>query len=159
MEAELWDEHVFFPERLGPAHVFYTTRFSGCLASLLIDGHPTCAPWRSDELFNRLWPLVERQPCSWVYITDPDDACSDVEWELPCRRSPDQINFDGSHTFTEAMLEVFGSQPAAQGGLCRLVMAFHDRKGLLVFSFHPHDFFEIAFYGHSERLADVQQCI
>jgi hypothetical protein len=149
IETELWDECYFRPERLGPKSVLYATNFSGPLVGLLIDGHSTNAPWRMDDLFTRLRPLAERCPCSWLYITDPDDALSVFQWEQP-------YNADW---FTRRRLWVFETSPADEGGMCNLILAFHDRRGIIVFAFHPGHSFEISFYGHPERLAEIHECV
>jgi hypothetical protein len=149
VETELWDDCYFQPERLGPKSILYSTSFSGPLIGLLIEGHQARAPWRTEELFTRLRPLAERYPCSWIHITDPDDAVSVLQWEQPY--SPD--------LFTPRQLWVFEMFPADQGGRSRLVLAFHDHSGLIVFEFHPGRSFEIAFYGHAERLNTIHEYI
>lgn len=149
IKNDLWGENYFEPERLGPKTVLYTVTFDGPLVGLLIDGHVAHSPWLTDEFFDRLRPLAERHPCSWLYITDPDDALSIVQWEQPY--DPDW--------FTRRRLWVFETSPADEGGRCHLVLAFHDRRGIVVFVFHPCQSFEISFYGHPERLAEIRQCL
>jgi hypothetical protein len=145
---ELWGENYFEPERLGPRTVLYAVSFSGPLVGLLIDGFQAKARWRSHELFDRLRPLAQRHSCSWIYITDADDAVSVFEWEQP----------QALDRFSAHCLSVFETSPEHEGGRCRLVLAFHDRRGVIVFAFRPGHSFEISFYGHTERLAEVQEC-
>jgi len=149
IEKELWGEGFFRPERVGPQAVLYAATFSGPLVGLLIDGYQTQAPWRMDELFDRLRPVAERHSCSWIYITDPDDALSNFEWELP---------YDPSW-FNRHRLGVFEDSPSAQGGMCHLVLAFHDHRGVIDFAFHPNHSFEILFYGDAERLAEIREFV
>lgn len=149
IETELWSGGYFEPERLGPRALLYATTFSGPLVGLLINGHAERAPWRTDELFDRLRPLAERHACSWLYITDPDDALSVLQWEQPYHRD----------WFSSRRLLVFDLSPAEEGGMCHLVLAFHDRRGIIVFAFHPGQSFEIAFYGDPERLLEIRGCV
>ncbi|MES2572028.1 MAG: hypothetical protein V4710_18480 [Verrucomicrobiota bacterium] len=149
VESELWDQCYFRPDRLGPKTLLYSTTFSAPLVTLLIDGYASSAPWSAEDFFSRLRPLAERHPCSWIYITNCDCAVDFFQWEQPYQ----------AEWFAPRRLWIFEISPGEEGGSCYLALAFHDRQGMIVFTYDIGGAFEIAFYGSAERLAEIQNCI
>ena len=152
--TSLWDGIYFDPNKLGVKEELYKSGASFPLVTSLIDGCGVVASWSNDTglsktetFFNRLRGLVRRYGASWFYVTDPDNALSIFHWE-------EQINPD---YFNSSKLSVFEKYPAEEGGTSYLGIAFHDRRGMIIFEcYNP---FTITCYGTVEFVEAVKKCL
>jgi hypothetical protein len=146
IKDSLWEGGYFDPDAFAEKRVLFSHPWRGPLVALLFEKNLHLPSWRCDSdgsyieaLFARLRAAAEVFPCSWCYITDPDDALSVVIWE-------GSVTKLGCHS---GLLGCFEHEPAEQGGSQYLCLIFDDRKGLFVFSRKKG--FELSYYGSDER--------
>lgn len=147
VESKLWDDRYFDPTKLSAGVEVFRSRLSFPLVASLIDGCHGAPQWEreqhetpTDALFRALRGLVQRYGASWIYITDPDNALSVVQWEKEI--DPEYFN---SYQLIE-----FEKNPAEEGGASFLCVAFHDREGIVVIECETS--LNITLYGTSARM-------
>ena len=152
--TSLWEDGYFVPEKLGISVELYRSGASFPLVTSLIDGCGVIADWsnepglsKTDTFFKRLRGMVRRHGASWFYVTDPDNVMSVFKWE-------ETINPD---LFNSWKLQEFETNRAAEGGISRLGIGFHDGRGMIIFELDST--FTITGYGTDEFIDDVNAAI
>lgn len=150
VESELWNENYFDPTRLSSGVEIFRSGLSFPLIASLIDGRSGVPGWKRDShethteaLLRLVRPFVRRYGASWIYITDPDNALSVFEWEREI--DPEFFN---SYPLIE-----FEKNPAEEGGASFLIIAFHDREGLIVIECESA--LKITLYATSKRMSEL----
>lgn len=152
IEHDLWADGYFTPTLAGDQQELFRSGISFPLITSLINGchgkptwdlQPSESP--TNALFQSVRPLVKNRGASWFYITDPDNAFSILHWVKAI--APDEFN--------EYPLQEFELNPADQGGVSYLGLAFHDQQGILVFELNS-EFFSLSFYGSTDCWTELQ---
>ena len=144
IENELWKDRYFSPDLLPERLELFRCGLSWPLIATIIDGYANEPNWTRDIPLSNTNTLFQRLKdysaivggSSFVYITDPDNALSIIQWE----RVVDDLNY------WQAQLEELQVNPAVEGGTSYLVLAFNDRESVVVFELDPEEFC-ISFYG------------
>lgn len=156
MTANLFNDGGYFAsERVGPEHLIYSTVTNAVLFNYLMDGYKPSPPTWSCQageppslaLFRHLAAFTREFPASWYQINDDDDAYSRLEFVWPARTSD----------LWQHALGWMQARPAAESGLCRQGLVFHDRASLLEFRYQPGQQFEIYFFGQTEQHSRLVQ--
>ena len=87
------------------------------------------------------------EPAHWFYITEPDSACSVLEWVKPC-------DYDRLYSW-EGWLEPFIETPAAEGGGSWLGLIGEGRRWLLLQRFSPFGEYVISVHEPSEFCCEM----
>jgi len=142
--TKLWRDSYFTPSNFDEAFEMYRCGLSTTLLASLLDGCGGEPVWcrdlpltNSNTLFKHLKTFSHRVGgCTFLYITDPDNALSIIHWE---RVMDDDCSWG-------LLLEEFERNPAQEGGTSYLVCAFNNQKSVVVFEKDVEDFM-ITFYG------------
>lgn len=165
MECNLIDRDLFLPEKLGSKKVLFAREFNNPMVDLFVTPNNVSLSWGYDmklgclgSLFAKLSPLVSNRS-SWIYITYPDDAWLQFEWERKCGRVEETW---------KTVLWTFESEAAIENGTQIIALVLNDRSAVIQFLrgiYSPPDVksgalgFEIAVFGSEQKIDEISGII
>ncbi len=105
--------------------------------------------FRYQELIRQVARVTGGEKAWWFYVTDPDNALSVLEWVREC-------HYDCA---LDASLSHFETNPAAEGGVCRLGLLGSSGRWLLFHECEPDELFTLSFHGPGDLCADLHRTL
>lgn len=156
IDKNLWEGGYFCPDKLGKERELFSSSYNTPLVSNIIDGVIPRAAWKlidgaspTSSFFIHTKALVTRYVGTWIYINDPDNALSVIEWTKKIEPA----------YYNQYVMEEFERNPAVEGGISQLVLMFGDRKGIVVFLFGDEEAFKISYFGEDERFMELEKAL
>ena len=154
IENELFEDDYFCPEKPGSTKEIFSSGMRYPLLMNIIDGVTPRYTWplitgstsATESFFIKLKPIVKAHKSYWIYITDPDNVFSNIEWTR-------EINPEYFNTY---VLTEFETNPAVEGGVSYLILFFEDKRGMIVFEY-DYGSLSIKYYGHDDRFKEINE--